>query len=188
MPCSNAIFASRDCSSSALPWPRRARRKGKSQAAGTAALQLPRRTQRLRRARPLPRMLRPLHILPRRTPRPHRMSPPRASPHRMPPPPRTSPRPATRPLHTSPHRARRRGLRHISPRRVPRRRKLPRRGMRSKRLAQRRNARRRVPQPGRAVRSPQPLPRMAAVTPGPGKTRRSQPQLHDNQTQPRDKA
>jgi hypothetical protein len=183
VPCSSAIFASRDCSSSALPWQRRARRKRKSQAAGTAALQLPRRMRRLRRARHLPPMLRLLHILLRQ----RHMSPPHASPRRTPHPPHTSPRPAGRRRHMSPHRARRHVLRPISPRRVPRRCKLPRRGTCSKRLAQRR-ARRRVPQPGRAVRSLQPLPRMAAVTPGPGKTRPSQPQLRDNQTQPRGRA
>jgi hypothetical protein len=183
VPCSSAIFASRDCSSSALPWQRRARRKRKSQAAGTAALQLPRRMRRLRRARHLPPMLRLLHILLRQ----RHMSPPHASPRRTPHPPHTSPRPAGRRRHMSPHRARRHVLRPISPRRVPHRCKLPRRATCSKRLAQRR-ARRRVPQPGRAVRSPQPLPRMAAVTPGPGKSRPSQPQLRDNQTQPRDRA
>ena len=67
------------------------------------------------------------------------------------------------------------------------RRKLLRRGTRSKRLAQRRG-RPGVPQPGRAVLSSHPLPHMEAATPGPGKTRRNQTQLRDNQTRQRDKA
>jgi len=73
------------------------------------------------------------------------------------------------------------------PRGATRARKLPRRGMRSKRLAQRRG-RPGVPRPGRAVLSLQPLPHMAAATPGPGKTRHSQTHLRGNQTRLRDKA
>jgi hypothetical protein len=65
-------------------------------------------------------------------------------------------------------------------------RKLPPRATRSKRLAQRRG-RPGVPQPGRAVLSSHPLPHMATATPGPGKTRRSQTQLRNNQTRLRDK-
>jgi hypothetical protein len=154
---------------SALPWQRRARRKRKSQEAGTAALQLPHRTRQLRRARPLPRMLRPLHILPRRTPRQRRMSPPRASLRRR-----------TR-LRKLPHRAtHRRALPrrtphplHASPPRAMRLRKRPPRA-RHKRLAQRRG-RLRIPQPVRAALSLPPLRRMAAATPGHGKTRRRNP-------------
>jgi hypothetical protein len=77
-------------------------------------------------------------------------------------------------------------LRKLPPR-ATRARKLPRRGTRSKRLAQRRG-RLRVPQPGRAALSSHPLPHMAATTPGPDKTRRSQTQLRNNQTRLRDKA
>jgi hypothetical protein len=190
VPCSSAIFASRDCSSFALPWQRRARHKRKSQEAGTAARQLPRRTRRLHRARPLPRMLRPLHILPRRMPRQRHMSLPRASPRRTPSPLHTSPRRATR-LRQLPHRAtRRRALPHhtphplhASPRRVmPRRQRLrhatqprtPAPRPRHKRLARRRG-RLLIPQPGRAAPSLRPLRRMAAATPGHGKTRRRSP-------------
>jgi len=185
VPCSSAIFASRDCSSSALLWQRRARRKRKSQEAGTAALQLPHRTRRLRRARPLPRMLRPLLILRRHTPRQRHMSPPRASPRRT-----------RRPLHTSlrrgthlrklPHRAtRRRALPrhmphplHASLRRATQPR-TPAPRARHKRLARRRG-RLRIPHPVRAALSPRPLRRIAAATPGRGKTRRRSPtRLHD---------
>jgi len=77
-------------------------------------------------------------------------------------------------------------LRKLPPR-ATRARKLSRRGTRSKRLAQRRG-RPSVPQPGRAALSSHPLPHMATATPGPGKTRRNQTQLRDNQTRQRDKA
>jgi hypothetical protein len=173
-----------------------------------AALQLPRRTRRLRRARLLPHMLRPRRISPPRALRRRHMSPRRAllRPTRRPP--RTSQRHATRPhrisphrvsrrrtpptLHASRHRVRHRVLRHVSPRRVPRRRGLlaratrarkePRRGTRSKRLAQRR-ARRGVPQPAQAVLSPRHLPRVKAAMPGLDNGGHSQTQLRDNQTQ-----
>jgi len=127
-----------------------------------AALQL------LRRARPLPRMLRRFPISPRHALRPRHMSPPRG----------------THPLHASRRRAMRLRKR---PHRATRARKLPHRGTRSKRLAQRRG-RPSVPQPGRAALSSHPLPHMATATPGPGKTRRSQTELRNNQTPLRDKA
>jgi hypothetical protein len=168
---------------SALPWQRQARRKRKSQEAGTAALQLPHRTRRLRRARPLPRMLRPLRILPRRTPRQRHVSPPHTSPRRTPHPLHTSSRRGMR-LRKLPHRAtRRRALPRrtphplqTSPPRAMRLRKRPPRA-RHKRLAQRRG-RLRIPQPVRAALSPPLLRRMAAGTPGHGKTpRRNQARL-----------
>jgi hypothetical protein len=119
-----------------------------------AALQL------LRRARPLPRMLRRFPISPRHALRPRHMSPPRG----------------THPLHASRRRAMRLRKR---PHRATRARKLPHRGTRSKRLAQRRG-RLRIPQPGRAALSPQLLPRMAAAMSGHGKTRRrNTPRRHD---------
>jgi len=125
-------------------------------------------------------MLRPLHILPRRTPRLRHMSSPRASPRRTPHPLHTSPRRATR-LRQLPHRATgRRALPHRTPHplhasqpRAMRLRKRPPRA-RHKRLAQRRG-RLRIPQPGRAGSLPRPLRRMAAATPGHGKTRRNTP-------------
>jgi len=63
------------------------------------------------------------------------------------------------------------------PRRATRARKSARRATRGKRRPQHRG-RLRIPRPGRAALSLQPLPRMAATTPGLGKTqRRSQTRL-----------
>jgi hypothetical protein len=123
-----------------------------------AALQL------LRRARPLPRMLRRFHISPRHALRPRHMSPPRG----------------THPLHASRRRAMRLRKR---PHRATRSRKLPHRGTRSNRLAQRRG-RPRIPQPGRVALSRRPLRRVAATMLGHGKThgktrRRNQTRLRD---------
>ena len=151
MPCSSAIFASRECSSSALPWRRRARHTRRSREAGTAAaLQLPRRTRRPHRARPLPCMLRPLHISPRRAPRLRHTLPRRVMRRRKPPHRdtrrRALPRRTPHPRHASPHRAMR--LRKRPPRAT--RRKLPYRARR-KRLALRRSGLR-VPPAGREPR------------------------------------